>query len=256
MPKIPTPEQLKQWAEMHAGGWSFTAISEKFGFSPDTVSKHLEKMGAKKEKVTSGVGGPIDVGAEFGAFQAKKKLDEMRDGLDAWVEAEILGLDFEGAEDSRANLEWVRDRTGKARSEGEVRELDVLATQIVDDIHPLVKKHEKELKEKRIEGERIQAEQLERERIDSIEWAKVRVVEGLALRTMSCNTISAIAGQMGLQIPEHFKTAFLARTYEEALGYVQAISLWLRAGGDPNSFLYFLQSDSQFIQSVHANYRR
>lgn len=74
MPKLPTPELLKQWAELHAEGWPIKDIAEKTGFSSDTVSKYLHEKGVKKEKVAEGVGG-VD---RYERFKAKQELDDQK----------------------------------------------------------------------------------------------------------------------------------------------------------------------------------
>lgn len=238
MPKLPTPELLERWAAMHAEGWPIKNIAEKTGFSPDTVSKYLKETGAKEEKAAEGVvGGAVD---EFEAFKAKKRLDELKDSLNAWVDSEILKLNFEGAEDSKGNLEWIRDQADKVKSEDELHKLSALAAAAIDEAQPMIRKHRGEIERKKAEEDT--------ERVESAKaWRQT-------LRQASYSTISAAADRIGLQISEHFKTAIVVGSHEEASWYVRAIQLWAWAGGDPHSFLRFLQPDPYFIQLIHAIY--
>ena len=176
-------------------------------------------------------------------------------------------LDFVGADDFRERLEWIRNRADGAQGEDEFRDLGVLVVQTIDEARPLIEEHERKRAEmdrvradeeakERSRMEREEEERLRRERAreDYTELTKQSEIRRMALRTMSYNTISGIANQIGAQIPEPLKTAYLARSYGEAQWYVQAARFWFSAGGDPGSFLYFLQTDPYFIQRVHADY--
>lgn len=124
-----TPKDKETWGTMFKSGWPIKSIAERTNFSPETISKHLRRIGAKREKAAPRVGEATGIGAEFTAFRVKERFKKMREGLRAWIENEILSLDFNEANDSRDNLEWIYNRINKAQTEDELYALSALAMQ-------------------------------------------------------------------------------------------------------------------------------
>ena len=252
---MPTPDDRKKWTELYAEGWSIKDIARKTNFSPDTVSKHLQEKGVKKEEAVKKE--PTDIKAELTQFMKQQQLENARKDLKKLVEDGLSKLDFDGTGDFRARLEWTRDRADRARGDEEFRDLSALVTRTIAEAQPLIEEHDEETRRKNAEMDIIMADEEEAERLrvekqreDEIERAEIRRAE----RMMSYNTITMVADQMGVQIPEYLKKAYFARSYEDAIYYTQAVSLWFQAGGTPESFYFLLQMDPVFPQRVHANY--
>jgi len=270
LPKLPTPADRETWETMFKQGWPIKDIAEKTNFSADTVSKHLQEKGVKKEEAVKKE--PVDIGGEFAQFREQQQLAGVKKDLKKIVEDRLSELNFDGAGDFRTHFKWVLGRTDTAQSEDELRDLIDLVATITNEALPLIVKHEEEEKRKRAEEDRIRAEAEEGERLrleqeaeeerlrkekqreEDAESSKAWSIRRAELQVASYNTISVLMDQMGLRVPEQFKTAYLARNYEEALWYVQAVPLWLNAGGTPDAFFYFLQTDPIFLQRVHATY--